>query len=215
MYHYETSRERNQDRGSAFFIYVAGFAILGFALHLIQWNQFAFEIIPLKAKEIAGMASPSDLHRSAQICGKLRKFDCQKALLAQAYSMDQKNEKIAIELGQLYVRNKNWIDAAKVYTTYLRNRGTNLEARMYYAIALSELNRFKEAKPHFQHVIQSNRDLLVQADYVRTYVHYLIRARDYVTAKQVIFATRNKQKNAAYFLEKEMIEIDSRLKKSS
>lgn len=215
MYQYETDRDVNVDRGSAFIIYVTGFAILAIALHVIQWNQYAFEIVPLKLKEIAGVASSDELYRESQICGKLRKTECQKNLLVKSYSLNPQNEKVAIELGQLLMRSKNYLDAIKVYSTYLRQKGTNLEARLYYAIALSELNNFKEAKKHFQHVVRVNTDFLVQADYVRTYVHYLIRNRDYVAAKAIIFETRNKQKNAAYFLEKEMTEIDSRLKKSS
>lgn len=215
MYQYETDKDVNVDRGSAFFIYVTGFAILAVALHVIQWNQYAFEIIPLKLKEISGMASPEELYREAQICGKLRKFECQKNLLVKSYSMNPKNEKAAIELGQIFVRSKNWLDATKVYSTYLRLKGSNLEARLYYAISLAELNKFQDAKKHFQHVIRVNTDFLVQADYVRTYVHYLIRNREYTAAKAIIFETRNKQKNAAYFLEKEMNEIDTRLKKSS
>ena len=215
MYHFETRPQQVEKNSSTRTIYVLGFLMFAGLLHLMQWNQFAGEIVPLKFKQLLNVANSDELYRVGQICQKLKKWDCRKTALLMSYSKDSKNEKAALELGLDLMKRKEYLEALKIYQIYFTNKGQNLEARYKMAVALSELKRFKEAKPHFQFVLKLNKNTVDHPQYVRTFVHYLIQNQDYSAAKNLIALTRKKNKNAAYFLEKELQQIDFKLKTSS
>jgi hypothetical protein len=215
MYHLEAPTSHREKDKTAKYIYLMGFVMFAGLIHLMQWNQHAGSIIPLKLKQIMNTATSDELYKIGQICGERFKWDCRRTALWQSYLKDTKNEKAAIELGQDFVERRLYMDALRVYTIYFKNQGHNIEARYRMAISLSELARFKEARVHFQYLLKHNKDKVSQPGYVRTYVHYLIKNREYAAAKVLITQTRKNIKNASYFLEKEMQQIESKLKTST
>ena len=160
-------------------------------------------------------ASSDELYEIGQICGERFKWECRRSALWQSYLKDSTNEKAVLELGQDFVERRLYVDALRVYSLYFKNKGGDLGARYRMAISLSELARFKEARVHFQYLLKHNKDKVSEPGYVRTYVHYLIKNREYAAAKVLITQTRKNIKNAGYFLEKEMQQIESKLKTST
>ncbi len=215
MYHLETRISDREKDKTAKYIYFIGFFMFAALLHMMQWNQHSIAIIPLKAKQIMNSATSDELYQVAQICGDRNKWECRKVALWQSYLKDPSNEKSAIELGKEHVQRKQYVEALRIYSLYFKNKGKDLEARYKMAVSLSELSRFKEAQVHFAFLLKHNKDKVSQPQYVRTYVHYLIMNRQYLAAKNLITQTRRSTKNAAYFLEKEMRQIDTKLKTST
>lgn len=214
MSHFEINTKKEKD-SSARIIYGLGAFFFAALIHLMQWNQFALEIIPLKFKQLSQIATSEELYRLGQICQKRKKTNCFQSTYWQSYLKNPSFEAPALELGEHYMKQKNYVEALRIYNFYFSKKGQNNEARFKMAIALSELKRFNEAKPHFQFALRKNQDSVTNPHYVRTFVHYLIQNRDYNFAKNLIAQTRKKSKTATYFLEKELQQIDSKLKTSS
>lgn len=193
-------------------------ALVGFTLvfagglfHILNWDKFSLEVIPLKAKQIVGVASAQDLKKVAEICEIRRKFSCQQSALWQAYQRDPRETDLLVKLGQLQMDSRDYTGALRTYTTYFKANGKDIGARYGYARALAEVGHAQEAKRQFQYVMSVSRDPVLTPEIARSYVKFLMKNKDYVTAKQVIVMTRRNNRSAAYFLEKELKVINSAL----
>jgi tetratricopeptide (TPR) repeat protein len=196
---------------------LVGFTLVfvGGLLHILNWDKFAFEIIPIKTKQIVGMASVQDLQKIAEICEVRRKYPCQQTALWQAFQKDPSQKEILVKLGELQMDTEDYTAALRTYTAYFKANGKDIGARFEYARALSETGKPKEAKKQFQYVLSVSRDPIQTPEMARVYVKFLIKTKDYATAKHVIVSTRRGNRSAAYFLEKELKAINSALGEKS
>ncbi len=196
---------------------LVGFTLVfvGGLLHILNWDKYSLEILPVKTKQIIGMASVEDLKKIADICEVRRKFPCQQTALWQMFQRDPKQKEILVELGKLQMDSDDFNGALRTYSAYFTSNGKSIDARYEYARALAETGKPKEAKKHFQYVLSVNRDPISTPEMARTYVKFLIKNKDYVTAKNVIVTTRRTNRSAAYFLEKELKVINSVLGEKS
>lgn len=187
------------------------FVFLAGLIHILNWDKYSIEIIPLKGKQILGLASAADLQKVAEICEIRRKFPCQQAALWQSFQKDPAQKEILVKLGSLQMKSEDYTAALRTYTEYFKANGKSIEARYEFARALAETGNLKEAKKHFQYVLSVSRDPVTTPEMARTYVKILMKHKDYVTARQVIHTTRRSNRSAAYFLEKELKLINSAL----
>ena len=111
--------------------------------------------------------------------------------------------------------SEDYASALRTYSVYFKVNGKSLDARFGMARALAETGKIKDAKKHFQYILSVSRDPITTPEMARTYVKFLIKNKDYVTAKGVIVSTRRTNRSAAYFLEKELKVIKSALGEKS
>lgn len=215
MYQYEMAAPAKEKDSLAKYIYIIGILMFAGLFHLIQWNQHSLTVLSPKIAIWTGKATAADHYALAKICRDRGKWECRRDSLYLAYQMDPKLEAAALELGKELSQKKLFSDALTVYTLYFKNNGKDFEARFNFAIALAETKRFQEAYKQFNYVLQHNRDKLQHPLYVRTFVKYLMANNQLQVARQLITQTRRSNKRAAFFLEKELQQIDSRLKTSS
>lgn len=211
---YGETRHANESGGVAALV---GFTIVILAglVHILNWDKYSIDILPLKAKQIFGFATVTDLKKVAEICEIRRKFPCQQTALWQAFQIDTTQKDLLVQLGSLQMKTEDYNAALRTYTAYFKANGQNIEARYEFARALAETGKLKDAKKHFQYVLNVSRDPIKTPEMARTYVKILMKNKDYVTAKAVISATRRTNRSAAYFLEKELKVINSALGEKS
>ena len=176
---------------------------LAFALQVTTWDRHAGEIIPLKFKQLTGMASQSDVDRIGEICMDLKKYDCVESNYATAASNDW--NKLA-QLGHFQMRRGKFQDAAHTYYSYFQKGGQELEASYDYAKALAQLGQVDEATKYFDAVLAARPDTL-QVTVVQNYVKLLMEHNRYEHAKKLISDIRGKGPQTGSFMESEFVKI--------
>ncbi|MCB0363575.1 MAG: hypothetical protein KDD35_12690, partial [Bdellovibrionales bacterium] len=60
--------ESRREWSTSLSLSMAAILLLLATLHLVQWDKFAFEVLLIKGKQIAGLIQVTDLEIKAQIC---------------------------------------------------------------------------------------------------------------------------------------------------
>lgn len=205
----DTVDRNNIDRTCASIIVIGGILIAGF-LHAVNWDKHFFAIVPLKTKQVAGMASTTDLERIAEICVDRKKHECVERAYADIAVAQPQNLANLSRLGQLQYKRDRLSAAAATFAKYFTMKGDELEAAYTYAQTLSKLKRYEDAGRYYQMAL-AKKDNVLQVTVVRNYVQMLVTANKLQQAKTVILTYRKKSASANLFMAKELEDIRSRL----
>jgi tetratricopeptide (TPR) repeat protein len=184
-------------------------------IHIVTWDKYAFEIIPIKVKQLIGGLSPQDYDRLAEICKDRKNLDCVESSLVSKFSSNPTQIETLASLGDLQVKRKEFKLAANTFAGYFKSGGVSVEASYDYARALSEVGLIDQAAQYYQRVIDSKPDTML-ITVTQNYVRMLVAHNRYQDAKALIDSIRSRGGNASMFMEHEMQEIEknSRVSKS-
>lgn len=186
----------------------------GAIIHAINWDTYFLSIIPLKIKQFTGMAKSTELKEIALICNSRKKNNCEIQALEKSFELDKKDITSLLRVGELYIESGDFHSAAKTYTVYFKNGGSEDSARYAYARSLGEIGLFHDAKKQFHYILKRDRNK-PQFKVARSYVEFLIKNKDYSTARSIIEEYRRAGPSSALFLEKEWKTINDRLSKQN
>jgi thioredoxin-like negative regulator of GroEL len=175
--------------------------------HLVNWDVYSLEIIPLKVKDYSKLADEKDYLRIAQLCEARKKPSCQESALVSAAFFKPKDADLLMRIAKLQLARRAYTNALQLFGTILRIDPKYDKARLELAKLLIASNNKKEAKKHLNYLVFSNNSLETNITAAREFVKLLMDEKDYVTAKNVIEHTRSKGEITALFLEKEYLQI--------
>lgn len=152
------------------------FVIAGF-IHLVNWDKYSIEVIPLKTKTFIGLADDVDLSRLAEICEDRFKYDCTEIALFEVAQIRNQPEDY-VKLGLLQRKLKAWQKSAQSYETalsLLQKTGestTSLLADIYYGLAKANegLNQETVAIDYYDRAITAKPEVIqitVTEDYLK------------------------------------------------
>jgi len=160
-------KSAKSSQASFFKIGVALCALLvGVFAQIIVWDGYAFEVIPLEMKELAGLSKTSDVERMATICLERKRYKCVES---EYLRLAKKDPKQLLRLGKLQMTRLHYQDAASTYHRYFSTGGQDVEGRFAYAQALSQIGQVDEARKYYQSIMQSKADAITQAAAAHSY----------------------------------------------
>lgn len=198
-----------RDKASMSLIFMT-ILIIASVMHVVNWDTYALQIVPLKLKQLIGAASAHDLASIGEICDQRQKSNCVVDSYTNAYTIDTKHIQGLVRVGELQVQAKEYRQGVITYTNYFKSGGKDLEARYNYARALAEIGDFKSSKKQFSFLL-SAKGGPSKFTIARSYVEYLIRFKEYTLAKEIIEKHRKSDEGAGLFLEKELTLVNQKL----
>ena len=187
-------------------IAVAVFISLSF-IHIVNWNNHAVAIIPLKISQITGSANIHKLEQISAICTERKKWDCVIDANKSIYEKDSKQIEILQKLGRLYAQTNNDETSVTTYQEYFNQGGFNIDAHYEYAKALGRTGKVKESMVEYQTVLDSQPNTL-QTTVTKSYVSMLIDNKMWRQAKEAITEYRKKSRSGEFFMESELKKIN-------
>lgn len=203
---FQASQQEVSKRFIKWSVGISAVMVIAF-VHAVQWDTFFFEVIPLKAKQIVGMASAEDYGRLAEMCKVRKDSECVESMLISKVQADSKNVETLAELGQVqFLRNK-YKESAQTLKKYFDNGGLSMDAAYTHARALGHVGMVDESALFYQRVLDAKPDTM-QISVTQNYVRMLMDAGRPDQAKKVIESIRVKGENAGMFMESEMQQIN-------
>jgi tetratricopeptide (TPR) repeat protein len=202
--------ERRRDRVSSFPLVVFSVILVSVILHVLNWDTYALQVLPLKLKQLTGMAREAELVELANICQARQKPQCEIQALGQAYQLNNKNIPLLLRKANLHHKLNEHQAVVLTLSTYYKKGGKDFSSRHNYAIALGEVGQTVEAQKQFRYILRLDNKK-PQFQVARSYVDMLMKQRDYTTAKTVIEDYRRSAPQAGLFLEKELKYINQSL----
>ena len=194
---------RDNSKGQSYPIVIISVVIIAALLHLANWSQHFGSIIPLKAKELSGMASSQELIEIAKICQDRKKWNCEINAIEAAYKLDPETREHLARAAEVLVNKKQYFHAVKVLGQYFNAGGKDSMSRHRYAISLAQTGQTNDAKKQYAYLIKTdNKDPNFQL--AREYVGLLIKNQDYKVAKVVIEKYRTRARTAMLFMDSEL-----------
>lgn len=193
-------------------IYIAVFAalLIGSFIQAVNWDKYFFTIMPLKAKQMAHMASATELDQIADICMDRKKYACAEVAHYEAWKLEPNNLIHLEKLGDLQVKQELMESAVKTYDSYFGANGNNLDAKYNYALALAATNQTVKAEQYFKDVLKAKPDVL-QITVTRHYINMLVKNNELDKAVKVIEHFRKQGTNTGLFMDKEYKTIKTKL----
>ena len=176
----------------------------------VNWNSYFFEIIPLKSKQIIGLANSKDLNRIADICMDRQKPKCVEQAYADILRKNPEDLEVIFKYAKILVNNKKLRLASEALANYFELGGQDLDAAYNYAKILGSLGHTNESKRYFEYVLQS-KPKVMQTTVTKKFVDMLYNAGRYKEAQQAILKFRKRGMNATYFMEAKLKKIQELL----
>lgn len=187
-------------------------SLLALCIQVVTWDQFFLEVIPLKTRQMIGIASTPDLLRLAQICETRKNHQCHESTLMEVLRHEPNRTDTLVELGKLQYQLEAYDRAVHSLQTYFAQGGRDLRAALHYAQSLAKVGRLQEAAQYFEYVLDSKEESL-QITVTQQYIKLLRESGQFARAIQVIESTRQKGTNAAQFLDAELQSLKQKMKK--
>lgn len=201
----QTSQNEISKRFIKLSIGISAAMVIAF-MHAVKWDTFFFEVLPLKAKQIVGMASAEDYGRLAEMCKVRKDSECVEDMLISKVQADTKNIEVLAELGQVQFQRNKFKDTAQTLKRYFDNGGLSMDASYTYARTLGQIGMVAESSVFYQRILDSKPETL-QISVTQNYVRMLMDNGRADQAKKVIESIRIKGSNAAMFMESEFQQI--------
>ena len=177
--------------------------------HVHHWNQYFFEIFPLKTAQMMNTADRDDLMRIAEICKERNKHACQIKAYRQVIKQNS-NDYVAFELlAETQYLSGRVIDAEQTLSNYFLSGGESVRATYIYARVLAEMNKHDEAETQFKKALKMKPDV-VQVSISEDYVKLLMNRSKFRQAKKFIDRMR-KEGAPSYFLANQYQEISKKI----
>lgn len=183
-------------------------------IHLVTWDHFFLEIIPLKIKQWTGVSSSSDMLRLAEICLERKNPKCSESALIEAYRKHPKQIELMARLGKVQYLSQDYTRSAYSLQQYFSLGGRNIEAAYQYARSLEETGRIKEAADYYDYVIKS-KDEKLQVSVTQKYIQLLRNNQMYARAIELIESIRRKGSNTNRFLDAELLDLKKKINSPS
>lgn len=181
--------------------------------HVHHWNEYFFEIFPLKTAQVMGVADRGQLIRIADICKARNKHTCQMNAYKNILEQNNKDYVAAELLAETqHLSGLNEM-AALTLKNYFSVGGDSVRANYIYARVNQALSNSAEAEKYFKKTIDMKPNTL-QVNVTEDYVALLMAEREYKKAKKFIDQLRRKGV-PSYFLSTEYTQINKILKRSS
>ncbi|MCB0343082.1 MAG: hypothetical protein H6626_06465 [Pseudobdellovibrionaceae bacterium] len=185
--------------------------VLASLIHVAEWDHFSAEIVPLKMKQWTGSATKADLHRVVTICESRKKPQCVEKAFFQLSQKLVEDKSILEKLAQIQVSNKNLVGATQTFEKYFKIKGRDIEMVHSYANVLATTGQVKRSEEFFKWGMQL-AGKKPDPGLVRDYVVVLMGNGEFIKAQKQIHSFRRKSQLGGLFLEKELREIQKRLK---
>ncbi len=208
----EKSLHQSAKRSVTFMVLFGAVFVLSF-IQAVNWDTHSVSIIPLKMKQWSKTAEPADLLRVVEICSMRNKHDCVEEAYRDLYALRPQDTETLVDLGHLLFLRAKMAEAAKVFAEYFQKGGKNSDAAYDYARALTHIGKGDEAIKLFQAVLGEKKDVF-QVTVARTYIQALIKYQKWSQAKATIEHYRKLSSSSHMFMERELKEIESQLKRS-
>ena len=184
--------------------------LIGSFIQAINWNSYFIEIIPIKAKQMAGIATPVELNRIADICIDRQKPQCVEQAYSDILRRDPTNLEVIAKYAKILVNNQKLRLASDSFARYFQEGGKDLDAAFEYAKVLGSLGDINESKRYFDYVIDAKPEIM-QVTVTQRLVDMLYNAGRYKEAQQAIIKFRKRGANAIYFMEAKLKKIEAML----
>lgn len=189
---------------------VAAFFIVASYIHVVEWDQYFFSIIPLKMRQIVGSASSEDLRRIVQICEVRLKHTCVERALAELSNKEPSNSDVMYELGEIQRKTGQPAAAVASYRAHFARGGNSAEAAYQLARIMEFNGQYSDAQEFYARALMA-RPEVVQVTVVQAYVDMLLKLGKKAEAKGIIDDVRKKKgPEARQFMAKEYDSITQR-----
>ncbi len=189
---------------------LAAILIVASFIHVVEWDQYFFTIIPLKMRQIVGAASNEDLRKIVQICEVRLRHACVEKALAELSVKEPTNSDVMYDLGEILRKTYQTAGAVAAYRAHFARGGNNPEAAFQMAKIMQFNGQYNEAQAFYSRALLARPNVL-QITVVQAYVDMLIKLGKTVDAKNVIDDIRkNAGPTAHYFMAKEYDSISQR-----
>lgn len=196
-----------QFRNQAFLLSVALVAVF---IHLVTWDHFFLEVIPLKARQILNISSAAEMTRLAQICEERMNPTCSESALKEAARRQPEDLELLAQLGKLQYKLNAFDRAAYSLQGYFSRGGRAVEPAYHYARSLEETGRNEEAAQYYDFVLAS-KDESLQITVTQKYLNFLRKTGQFARAVEVIQSIQAKGSNASTFLDAELQELKKKI----
>jgi tetratricopeptide (TPR) repeat protein len=201
----ETKQELHQQKRLLIIYSIFGAFLITAFVHIINWDKYSVEIVPLKAKLILGKTDAQDLTRIAEICSSRFKYQCSETALSDlAYRYN--DGEAFMKLGLLQRKLRNWTGAAKSYELALSlfektsSKDPNMVADIYYGLAKSfeNLGNVALAVDYYDQAIKAKPGV-IQITVTEDYVTFLKKIGDLKAAKKVVAEAQKRSGSKTLF----------------
>ncbi len=199
----EAARRAEQEKIFVKFVAIVGILLITGFMHLVEWDQHFFTIIPLKMKQMVGAASGEDLRKIVQICEVRLRHSCVEQALAQLSQKLPNDADVMLQLGEIERKTGQTAKAVEAYRAHFARGGNSSEAAYQLARIFEFNGQYKEAKEFYTRALFARPEVL-QVTVVQNYVDMLIKMGERNEAKGLIDDIRKKNgPSAHYFMAKE------------
>lgn len=208
--HREIEFRASQEKAFVKFIAIVGIVLITGFIHLVEWDQHFFTIIPLKMKQMVGLASNEDLRKIVQICEVRLRHSCVQQALADLGKRDPKDADVMLQLGEILRKTGQTAQAVAAYKEHFNRGGNSSEAAYQLAKIYEFSGQYNEAKEYYSRALLARPEVL-QVTVIQNYVDMLIKLGESKDARGIIEDVRKKNgPSAHYFMAKEYDSISSR-----
>ena len=179
-------------------------------VHTVIWDKHAFNIVPLKVKQLLNLSTSSNLIEMADICNDRLMPACAEKAYIQALKKEPHNQEILAALGTLQDKMSKKNLALATYGLYFTNGGTDSDIAYHYAKVLDQFHRVDDAKKYYEYSLNAKPHIF-QVTISKNYVTFLMKHNFLRQAKAFILKVRKQGENAPYFMDDELVEIKKRL----
>jgi tetratricopeptide (TPR) repeat protein len=184
---------------------MSGFLILAF-IHIVNWDRHSFAIVPLKMKQILGMASPSDLRNISDICTERMKYDCVDSALSELMASEGRPEDF-LRLGDLRRKLGQHKSAISAYETALTlhpvtaaDNSLLADANFGMAKSYEAIGQIDQAASHYETAIVAKPEV-IQITVTQAYLNMLKVAGRSDLAQKVVEEARKRSHSDRLFSE--------------
>lgn len=171
------------------------------------WDRHAWEIVPLKFRELIGSNSQKDLERMTEICLERQRVSC----VEKSYQrLGEHDKDQLLKLAQFEMNHNRYRQAIDAYRSFFLKGGSDLKASYLFARALSQMGKKDEAAKYYDYILRARPDQLLQAAAVDSYVHLLIDDQRPEQAKQAVEKIGQFSKIAANMMNEELNHLTGR-----
>lgn len=185
-------------------------ALVAVFIHLVTWDHFFLEVIPLKARQILNISSAAEMVRLAQICEERMNPACSESALKAATRRQPGDMELLAQLGKLQYKLNAFDRAAYTLQDYFSRGGRSVEPAYHYARALEETGRNEEAAQYYDFVLASKEESL-QITVTQKYLQFLRKTGQFARAVEVIQSIQAKGSSASTFLDAELQDLKKKI----